>query len=231
MSFQSESSTQLLPGLNHSNLPTRATYGTSNSPPLHPPRILGTLHRNPLRLAEPPMKALLIAALLLTPTALQAQGIVGRLDATGRAAMDAGIDMLASALARALQSSRDQARAEGTLPIPPHIHTALLAIYPADLLQDIEYRVGTTDDATLQSYAIRHGEALAITTIDTIIFANPNDAAHNVALWVHEVKHVEQFRRWGVLGFARRYVQNHQAVEAEAYAAAAAFHVTAGNGG
>lgn len=171
------------------------------------------------------MRLSLVATLWLAGLApASAQGIgPGPLDATGRAALDTGIDMLAATLANALRSSQDQARQAGTLPIPPQIRAALLTWYPAELLQGIDYRVGAGEDPTLQSWSIRYGDAVAVTTIDTITFADAFDATNNVALWAHEVKHVEQFRRWGVMDFARRYVRDHPAVEREALAAAEAF--------
>ncbi len=179
------------------------------------------------------MKAPVLAALCLTAASpLQAQGLLDGLgapfDLPGQVALEGGIEMLASALAGALQASRDAARAAGTQPIPPHIHEALFAFYPPELLAGIEYRVGATDEASVQGYALRYGDATAVTTIDTITFADPADAVANLALWVHEVKHVEQFRAWGVLGFARRYVRDHQAVEREAYDAARAVPTSGG---
>ena len=168
----------------------------------------------------------IVLALLLTPPALaQSPGLP--FDATGRAVVETGLDIAAASLANALVLSRDAAWTQGTRPMPPHIRQALLAWYPADLLDSIEYRTGIAEDATLQSLAMRHGDATAITLIDTIVFANPQDAETNVALWAHEVKHVEQFRRWGLMGFAQAYVRDHEAVEAEAYAignAVKAFH-------
>lgn len=156
--------------------------------------------------------------LLATPALAQGTGLSYPLDATGRAALETGLDIAAAALANALVQSRDAAWAAGTSPMPPHVRQALLSWYPADLLDSVEYRVGITEDATLQSLSIRYGEATAVATIDTITFANPWDAENNVALWAHEVKHIEQFRRWGLMGFAQRYVRDYQAVEAEAYA-------------
>ncbi len=167
----------------------------------------------------------------LPSTALQAQGILGApFDTRGRAALDAGVDIAAAALANALLSSRDAARNRGTQPIPPHIREALLNWYSADILDGIEYRVGATEEATVQSWSLRFSDATAVTTIDTITFADAWDAANNVPLWVHEVKHVEQFRRWGVLDFARRYVLDVRGVEDEAYAAAEAYKAIYGTG-
>lgn len=167
----------------------------------------------------------LITALLLLVAPALAQGIdVSRhVEATGYAALETGLNLAAAALANALVLSRDAAWAAGTRPMPPHIRDALLTHYPADLLDSVEYRVGITGDATVQSWSLRYGEATAVTTIDTITFANPWDAENNVPLWAHEMKHVEQFQTWGVYGFAQAYVRDHEAVEAEAYAVGATF--------
>jgi hypothetical protein len=149
----------------------------------------------------------------LPATALRAQGLFDP-----HAAIETGLDIAATALANALVASRDAAWAQGTEPMPPHIRQALLAWYPADLLDSVEYRVGVLEEATIQSLAMRFGDATAVAAIDTIIFETAADAENNVALWGHEVKHVEQFHRWGLMEFARRYVTDHAAVEAEAYA-------------
>lgn len=164
------------------------------------------------------MKTPLLTALWLIAAPLNAQTHSTPFDNTRRAALETGLDLAAAALATALQQSRDDARWAGTLPMPLHIREALLAHYPADLLDSIEYRVGLTENATVQSFSLRYGEATAVTTIDTITFADAWDAENNIALWGHEVKHVEQFRTWGVYDFARRYVRDHQAVEQDAYA-------------
>ncbi|MCU0905296.1 MAG: DUF4157 domain-containing protein [Tabrizicola sp.] len=162
------------------------------------------------------MRALVLALALTSPALAQSPGQPW--ESTGRAVLETGLDIAAASLANALVLSRDAAWAEGTRPMPPHIRQALLDWYPAELLDSIEYRTGIPEGSTLQSLAMRHGDATAIALVDTIVFANVWDAENNVALWAHEVKHVEQFRRWGLMGFAQRYVRDHAAVEAEAYA-------------
>lgn len=57
----------------------------------------------------------------------------------------------------------------------------------------------------------------AVTLIDTIIFRRPSDAEDNVALWAHELKHVQQYQQLGVEEFARRYTRNYDDLEAPAY--------------
>jgi hypothetical protein len=170
-----------------------------------------------------PLLALCFAVLPASPP--QAQTVF---DPT--AAMETGYEIAATTLARALVASRDAAWQQGTRPMPPHIRQALLAWYPADLLDSVEYRTGVAEDGSVQSLAMRYGHATAVTAIDTIIFANAWDAENDVALWGHEVKHVEQFRRWGLMDFARRYVRDHDAVEAEAYAIGDAIKAIHGGG-
>lgn len=177
------------------------------------------------------MRVLTLAlCLLAAPAAAQGTGLPLPLDAPARAAMETGLNMAAAALAQALVQSRDAAWAVGTDPMPPHIREALLAWYPAELLDSIEYRTGIAEDSTLQSLSIRYGEATAIALVDTIVFAEAQDAQTNIALWAHEVKHIEQFQRWGLIGFAQAYVRDHQAVEAEAYAIGNAVKAIHGGG-
>jgi Domain of unknown function (DUF4157) len=146
------------------------------------------------------------------------------------AALETGYEIAATALANALVASRDAAWAQGTDPMPPHIRDALLDWYPADLLDSVEYRVGGAEDSSVQSLSMRYSDATAVTAIDTIIFANAWDAENNIALWAHEVKHVEQFQRLGLMDFARAYVRDHTSVEAEAYAIGAAVKAIHGGG-
>ena len=205
------------------------------------PGNLGTLSKD--RIApEQPMKLSLMAfgwcvAIMPSSTVAQstlqdlADGFGLPLGTSGQAALETGIDVLSGALANALQRSRDQARQAGTLPIPPHIRAALLTQYPPGLLDGIEYRVGVAEEATVQSYSIRFGDALAVATIDTITFATAFDATNNLGVWAHEVTHVQQFRAWGLDEFARRYVVDHASVESEAYAEAAAFRAAYDRGG
>lgn len=176
-----------------------------------------------MRFEPAPLIALCLAALSATPPAAQTLLDPG-------AAWETGYEIAAAALANALVASRDAAWAQGTKPMPPHIRQALLAWYPAELLDSIEYRVGVPEDASVQSLSMRYSDATAVAAIDTIIFADAWDAQNNIALWGHEVKHVEQFRTWGLMEFARRYVRDHEAVEAEAYAIGAEIKARYGGG-
>ncbi|WP_374396178.1 DUF4157 domain-containing protein [Tabrizicola sp.] len=174
-----------------------------------------------------PGPALLLALCLATlpATVSRAQSLLDP-----RAVMETGVEIAATALANALVASRDAAWEQGTRPMPPQIREALLRWYPPDLLDSVEYRVGVAEDASLQSLSMRYSDATALTAIDTIIFHDSRDAQTNIALWGHEVKHVEQFRNWGLMDFARRYVRDHEAVEREAYAIGAEIKAVYGGG-
>ena len=57
----------------------------------------------------------------------------------------------------------------------------------------------------------------AVTLVDIIVFRSAQMAEQDVALWAHELLHVQQYREWGSAGFAARYSRDFNAVEAPAY--------------
>jgi hypothetical protein len=75
----------------------------------------------------------------------------------------------------------------------------------------------------LPALSFRFGDAAAIALIDVVMFRNERDAQNNPKLWAHELTHIQQYQRWGVLDFAKRYVKDHGGVEAEADANAERF--------
>lgn len=132
-----------------------------------------------------------------------------------------GADMVARTLESALRRSRDNARA-GSKPIPDEIREALVPFYPSEMLKNVRYSIGDTTPAGVAGFAIRNGNAAAVTLIDTVVFKD-EDYIRNLALWAHEIHHVEQYRDWGVAGFAQRYAFDWQDVEDEAQARAQSF--------
>ena len=125
-----------------------------------------------------------------------------------------GANIISATLESGLKRSRDTARA-GSLQIPDEVREALVPFYPPELLESVRYSIGDTSPAGLAGFAIRNGNAAAVTLIDTVVF---KDESHirNIALWAHEIHHVEQYKTWGIAGFASRYAFNWQDVEAEA---------------
>lgn len=124
----------------------------------------------------------------------------------------------APALALWLNQSRDQALAAGTEPIPLDLRVKLQAWYPDDLLQSVRYRVGQGDDVDAASAMLQNQDVVAVTLIDVVVFRNRGDAQADLALWAHELKHVQQYRELGVNGFAQQYVRNYHTLEDPAYA-------------
>ncbi|WP_425466366.1 eCIS core domain-containing protein [Pseudorhodoferax soli] len=86
-------------------------------------------------------------------------------------------------------------------------------------MHSVRYKVGDAGIFNLANLSIQYGGAGAVTLIDTIVFKNSADAENNVVLWVHELKHVQQFRNWGTRDFTIRYLRSWNGVEGEAYAA------------
>lgn len=106
----------------------------------------------------------------------------------------------------------------GAQPVPAHIASAISGQVDADALAAARFRVGDRGSLNLANLSIKYGDARAVTLIDVIVFETWDDA-NDPALWVHELKHVEQFREWGVRDFAIRYLRSWNSVEDAAYAA------------
>ena len=145
------------------------------------------------------------------------------LDSESGLSREAVVATLAPLLADAIRQSRDDARDAGTLPMPASIREKLLRVYPFSLLEGVRYRVHDGDPLSVQGASFRFGDANAVTLIDTVIFSSATNAEQSAVIWAHEIKHVEQYRRWGLADFAARYVRDWEAVEKEAYDAAFAY--------
>lgn len=132
-----------------------------------------------------------------------------------------GSNIIAATLESALRKSRDYVR-PSSHPIPDDVREALIPFYPEEMLKNVRYAIGDTSPDGLAGFAIRNGNAAAVTLIDTVVF---KDESHirNIALWSHELRHVQQYEEWGVLGFASRYAFTWQDVEADASAKADEF--------
>lgn len=140
----------------------------------------------------------------------------GAVDSLARALAESGARQAVAVLSEAIRASRDQALAEGTGPIPAAIRAQLSGYVPEVDLETVRWRVGGGSDLSLQHAAIESGTASAITLIDVVVFESEGDALANASLWAHELRHVAQYREWGVEEFSRRYLADSAAVEADA---------------
>ncbi|KXG79391.1 DUF4157 domain-containing protein [Pseudomonas mosselii] len=125
--------------------------------------------------------------------------------------------MATSSLVFALRQARDEATASGSQPIPLHIRAQLEPWYDFAVLDAARYRVGDEQQISAANALLQNPDVNAVTLIDTIIFRRSADAEDNVALWAHELKHVQQYQELGVEEFAKRYTRDYQALEGPAY--------------
>ena len=130
-------------------------------------------------------------------------------------------NIVSETLAAALQRSRDTLRAQGK-PIPDEVKKGLIPFYPPELLDSVRYVIGDVSPSGVAGFAIRNGNAAAVTLIDTVVFKDESYVG-SLGLWAHELHHVQQYNEWGVSGFAARYAFGWADVEAEASARAKAF--------
>jgi hypothetical protein len=172
-----------------------------------------------------------------SPTATEADG-----DAVHRNRLLAGLEAGGSALATAAEaafaqaqaeamglllakgapfisewigSAREAALARGTEAIPADIRSQLRKFYPDVLLKTVRWRVGLSADGSLPARLFEaYGRAV---TLGNVIVFRDEETARDPVIWAHEVAHVQQYQRWGIDGFAQRYVENYRAVEREAW--------------
>jgi hypothetical protein len=126
------------------------------------------------------------------------------------------LDYAASALAALIDGARRQAIADGVRPVPALVYRSLLGYFPAALLQKCRFAAGNSRALTLPGLAFTYGDATAITLGDVVLFKDERTAETGLKVWAHELTHVMQYQRWGVEGFAERYVRDSAAVEQEA---------------
>ncbi|WP_246533190.1 DUF4157 domain-containing protein [Pseudomonas lalucatii] len=125
--------------------------------------------------------------------------------------------MAASGLGQWLRRSRNSAATADIRPIPLHIRAHLEPYFDLQVLDSARYKVGDTTQFGAAHTLLQNPDVRAVTLIDIIVFREADDALDDVALWAHELHHVQQYLQWGVDGFATRYSRDYQAVEAPAY--------------
>jgi hypothetical protein len=156
-------------------------------------------------MTRPVLTAFLLVLASVAPAAADTSRPLVRVQAEG------GPGLVGRTFANSLTRSRDAARADSR-PIPAEVREALAPYFPKAMLDSVRYSVGDYTPDGLAGFAIRHGQAAAVTLIDTVVFKDERYVNH-VGLWAHELHHVEQYATWGVDGFASRYAFGWRAVE------------------
>ena len=124
----------------------------------------------------------------------------------------------ASTLALWLSQARAEAASADIQPIPARIREQLLRWYDPGVLDAARYKTSDNGQFSAATAMLQNPDVGAVTLIDIILFRDAQVAEQDIALWAHELKHVQQYQEWGVEGFAQRYTQDFNAVESSAYA-------------
>lgn len=134
-------------------------------------------------------------------------------------AITSSVNQLAATnLQRWLEESRNSASVQGVEAIPLHIRAALESYYDLQVLDAVRYQVGNGVALNAANTMLQNPDVNAVTLLDIIVFRHAEDAQNNVALWAHELKHVQQYQQWGAAQFASNYTRDYRSVEAPAYA-------------
>ena len=128
-----------------------------------------------------------------------------------------GLNLAATRLEAWLLQSHQAALRAGTEPLPLMIRAQLAPFYDAALLDEVRFRVGITEEMDAATLMLQNPDVQAVTLVDVVVFRSDQAAEHDVALWAHELWHVQQYRDWGSDGFAQRYTRDFQSVEGPAY--------------
>jgi hypothetical protein len=122
---------------------------------------------------------------------------------------------VAPALALTIRLTHDRAMASGVRPVPANVVRALSPYFSPAVLNGARWRPPMPPpsmSALLVRWYFREG---AVTLRDVVLFSDAS-LAQDPGFWAHELTHVEQYQRYGVDGFARRYVSNWEGLEREA---------------
>jgi len=120
-------------------------------------------------------------------------------------------------LAATIRISKRQAEAERRRRIPEHVRRALEPFFDEAVLKNVRWTLPDGRPglgSMLTGWYFRTGGAV---TFDDVVVVSDEDMAENVWLWAHELTHVEQYRRFGIDGFAREYIVNWRGLEEAAH--------------
>lgn len=119
------------------------------------------------------------------------------------------------ALAQWIRESRRSIPDSRIQSIPEYIRKSFSGFYSPAVLDTARYTIGAGNDLAVPANVFRAGMAAVV--LDNVIVFRDSDQVRNILLWAHELKHVEQYRRWGGIDqFATRYASDPRSVENEA---------------
>lgn len=169
---------------------------------------------HPQRLTRLSLASLLSLSLCSTsPVPTSSDATVPKSSAVAELINEAG----APALAAIIRSSRDQALADGTLPLPSDKREHFRHLFPPEVLDEVRWTVSGARPRidTLLAGALEYDGAV---TLDNVIIFFNEAGIDNTRLWLHELQHVQQYKQKGVDGFARSYLSSWQQIEKRTHA-------------
>jgi hypothetical protein len=112
-------------------------------------------------------------------------------------------------VADAMIQGRNAVVAHGGRPLPSHVRRALQGQFSGELLNSVRWTTNwNLVQNTLQAAQMfANRDTQAITLLNAIVFRDTS-GVDDIALWAHELHHVQQYADWGVLEFAKRWVDN-----------------------
>jgi len=142
----------------------------------------------------------------------QAEEIV--VDAAKHVVTEPLVESAAPVLKNYILASRQDAFGAGATPLPPEIVWEFSGFYSPDVLSAY-WLIGYGGDLSLQANTFRFGDRAAI-ALDTVVVMRSWQDANSLWLWAHELAHIEQYRRWGIDDFTKRYIRNFDGIESDA---------------
>lgn len=126
----------------------------------------------------------------------------------------------ADELARAIRLGANRARVSSR-PLPAFVKKALRGYMDSAVLNRARYSTDTDAlNGTIEEFILANEFAAAVTLDNIVVFADASladtDDEDTLQLWIHELTHVEQYGRYTVEGFARRYITDWQRLEGDA---------------
>lgn len=122
---------------------------------------------------------------------------------------------IAPAFAATIRMSRNRAVANGVRPVPQRVVKALSPYFSPGVLAQARWRPPMPQPSMTGLLVRWYFHEGAVTLQDVVLFSDEG-LAQDPSFWAHELAHVEQYRRYGVDGFARRYVKDWEGLEREA---------------
>ncbi|WP_010117532.1 hypothetical protein [Acinetobacter sp. P8-3-8] len=122
------------------------------------------------------------------------------------------MQILAMPLAAAIREAQERHIANAK-PLPKDVKDGLASLYSKEVLDSARYVIGDIEFTLPNGIGKAHkfmGKEIAVVVGNVIVFStDPGGLWNNPFWWGHELKHVEQYSKWGIEEFALRYVKNY----------------------